>query len=225
MRKLFLASSFRTLDQNLKNELLKFLPKKPEEILVGHIPNAGDVKEDRSYIDITKDQLRSMGMNVKDVDLRDQNTETLKKELADCDVILVNGGNTYYLLNLVRKSGFDKVINEFLDQGKVYIGISAGSYIACPTIEQSGWKRVDEDAEKSKLDDLTALSLVPFIISAHYNREKYREAVADGVAKTKYPVVALYDTQAIEVIDDKYKVVGDGPKEFFNGFKENWDAK
>lgn len=222
MRKLFLASSFRTLlaDETLEAELLNFLPKKSEEIKIGHVPNAGDVEEDTSYIKESTDQLKAMGMKIKKIDLRKENKDSLKENLADCNVIFVNGGNTFYLLDIIRKSGFDKVLPDLLDQGKVYISASAGSYIACPTIEQAGWKRTDPDRNIPGLKDLTAMNLVPFLISAHYNREKYREAVENGVGTTEYPVVVLYDSQAVKVEGDKYKVVGDGKREFFNGFKE-----
>ena len=140
--------------------------------------------------------------------------------ISFCDIIYVNGGNTYYLLDKVRKSGFDKIIGELLDQGKIYVGVSAGSYLASPTIEAAGWKHTDPDRNVVKLKDLTALNLVPFIITAHYNRKKYRVAVSAGAAKSKYPVVALYDSQAVQVEGDKYKIVGEGKREFFNGFVE-----
>lgn len=221
MKKLFLASSFRTLlsDDKLKNELIQFLPKKPENILIGHIPNAGDVEDDKSYIKESTDQLEATGMKIKKIDLKKENINSLKEKLFDCDVIFVNGGNTFYLLDVIRKSGFDKVLPELLDQGKIYIAASAGSYVACPTIEAGSWKNADNDVVGLK--DLTAMNFVPFIIAAHYNREKYYQATLDGAKKSKYPVVALYDSQAIAVEGDKYKVVGDGPREFFNGFKEN----
>jgi len=220
MRKLFLASSFRTLlaDKILKNELLKFLVKKPENILIGHIPNAADPEIDKSYVKESTDQLEAMGMKIKKIDLKKENEKTLKEKFADCDVIFVNGGNTFYLLDIVRKSGFDKILPELLEQGKIYIAASAGSYITCPTIEAAGWK--DADKNIVGLKDLTGLNLVPFIITAHFNREKYYQAVIGAVKTTNLPVVALFDTQAVEVEDDKYKVVGEGERVFFNGFKE-----
>ncbi|MCX6732575.1 MAG: hypothetical protein NTV98_03480 [Candidatus Roizmanbacteria bacterium] len=41
-----------------------------------------------------------------------------------------------------------------------------------------------------------------------------------NVVSTKYPVVALYDTQAVLVENGKWKIVGEGKREFYNGFKE-----
>lgn len=218
MKKLFLASSFRTLlsDEILKKELLKFLEKKPEDILIGHIPNASDPQEDKSYVKETVDQLKDLGMKIRTIDLRVENAETFKEKLDDCDVIFVNGGNTFYLLDIIRKNGFDKILLELINQGKIYIAASAGSYIACPTIEVSSWKHTDRNVVNIK--DLRALNLVPFLITAHYNREKYQIPVENGVKTTKLPVVALNDKQAIVVEDDSYRIVGDDFKLFFNGF-------
>lgn len=104
-------------------------------------------------------------------------------------------------------------------QGLPHIGISAGSYICCPTIEQSTWKHADRN--KIGLKDLTALNLVPFLITAHFE-EKHRLIIEKMAKTTDYPIVALNDTQAILVDRGKYKLVGDDDKEFFNRFKEYW---
>lgn len=220
MKKLFLASSFRTLlsDKKLKNELLNFLSKKPEDIVIAHIPNAADPEKNKSYVKESTDQLEAMGMKIKKIDLRKENKSLLKKKFTGCDVIFVNGGNTFYLLDIFRKSGLGKILPDLLDQGKVYVAASAGSYIVCPTIEAAGWKHADRNIVGLK--NLKGLNLVPFIITAHYDKEKYHDSVEYGAKKSKLPVVALYDTQAITVEGDKYKVVGSGQKEFFNGFKE-----
>ncbi len=218
MRKLFLTSD--GLPEGLKDIFLEFLGKDPKSMKVAFIPTAAKPEIDKSFVDRVKKELNKMGMEVFEVDFEEEDQKSLKNRLSDCDIIYVNGGNTYYLLDKVRKSGFDKIIGELLDKGKIYVGVSAGSYIACPNIEQAGWKKRDTDRNVVDLDDLTALNLVPFMITAHYNREKYRVAVVDGVAKSKYPVVALRDSQAVQVEGDKYKVVGKGRREFFNGFKE-----
>ena len=91
------------------------------------------------------------------------------------------------------------------------------------TVDDDVNKELNEqtmEIELQKLKDLKGLNLVPFIITAHYNKEKYRDSVEYGAKKIKLPVVALYDTQAVVVENGKYRIVGKGPKEFFNGFKE-----
>ena len=49
--------------------------------------------------------------------------------INEFDVMYMMGGNTFYLLNIIRKTGFDKNIKEFINSGKIYVGSSAGSEI------------------------------------------------------------------------------------------------
>lgn len=146
-----------------------------------------------------------------------KNKEDLYSVLSNKDIILVNGGNTFYLLKYVKESGFDDVIRQLFNQGKIYIGISAGSYIVCPTIEQAHWRH--QDRNDWNVTDLTGLNLVPFLISAHFN-ESVRSEVEEGAKLTKYPVVALSDTQAILVKENEVKIVGEGEQETYNNFSE-----
>lgn len=155
-------------------------------------------------------------MNYILVDLKGENEETLYQKLSNVDVILVEGGNTFYLLDWVKKSGFDKAVKRLIEDGKVYYGISAGTYIACPTIEHSKWKHLD-DPDKASRTDLDALNLVDFLIVAHY-ADKYKEAVDNGVKTTSYSVVALTDQQAIVVDGDNIELAGLEPVLKYNGF-------
>lgn len=155
--------------------------------------------------------------DIEDLDFRGKTQRELEHSLEDRDIIFVNGGNTLYLLHWIRKSGFDKIIRSLLNEGKLYVGVSAGSYVACPTIEAAGWKHRDKN--NIGLKDLRALNLVPFLITAHFE-EKYRPVIEQAAKGTKYPIVALYDTQAALAEDGSCKIVGPGRKEFFNGFAE-----
>lgn len=148
---------------------------------------------------------------------RGKTSTELEKILADKDVVFVNGGNTFYLLDWTRKSGFDTILNGFLKRGGLYVGVSAGSYLACPTIEQATWKRADRN--RWGVTDFKALSYVPFLIVAHFE-EKYRNLVDGAAKRTKYPIVALTDKQAVVVDGKKVKIVGVGNKEGWNGFEE-----
>ena len=203
---------------NVREEIIKILPRPAHQVKLAHIITAAKAESNQDYMLKDKQQMKELGFDVEDIDIEGKNENELINLLENKDIICVQGGNTFYLLKAVRKSGFDKVINKLILQGKIYIGISAGSYIACPTIVQSTWKH--QDRNHIGLTDFTALNLVPFILVAHF-KERYRKIIEDATKTTKYPVVALSDTQAILVEDHKYKLVGKGNREFFNGFKEN----
>jgi len=217
-RKLLLTS--KGLPEELSGAFLYFLGKSPKKCSVSFITTAAYADgENPEWLDYYVKQLRGYGIeNIEELDLKNKTQKELSSALNDKDIIFVNGGNTFYLLYWIRKSGFGRMIYNLLDEGKVYIGVSAGSYVACPTIEAATWKHSDRN--KIGLKDLTGLNLVPFLVSTHFE-EQYRSVIEKASRSVKYPIVALNDTQAVLVEDSRYKVVGAGRKEFFNGFAEN----
>lgn len=203
----------------IRKYFLSVLSKKPEENNVALITTAAyGETEDPHWLQNDRQSLYDCGIrNIEDLDLKGKNQSDLEKILANKDIIFVSGGNTFYLLYWMRKSGFHEIITTFLERGGLYVGASAGSYVACPTIEQATWKH--QDRNKIGITDLTALNLVPFLITAHFE-EKYRRIIESAAKRTQYPIVALNDKQAVLVDRSRVKVIGEGRKEFWNEFKE-----
>ena len=50
------------------------------------------------------------------------------------DYIVVPGGNTFKLLHYVREFHLDSFIRQQVENGAVYLGFSAGAYLACQNI-------------------------------------------------------------------------------------------
>lgn len=216
--KLLLTSN--GIKSGFKNDFLSLLPNKPlNKISVSYVITAAFGDEgNKSWVNIAKEDLRKLGIsNIEDLDIRGKTENELYAILSKKDIILVNGGNTFYLLKYARESGFDRVIKQLVNENKLYVGISAGSYIACPTIEQAHWKH--QDRNDFEVKDLNGLNLVPFLITAHFS-ENVRAEAEEGIKSTSYPVVCLYDNQAVLVKDNSIKIIGDGKREFYNGFKE-----
>lgn len=192
---------------NVKEEILKIISKPANQIKIAHVITASKVAKDLSYLEKENQIMKELGFSVEDVDIEGKNENELRILLNDKDIIYVQGGNTFYLLKHVKVSGFDKVVKELVKKGTIYIGVSAGSYIACPTIEMANWKHSDKN--KFGLTDLTGLNLVPFLLSVHFKPE-YAEVLKQEIATTKYPVKILTDKQAILVRDNDIKLVGRG---------------
>ena len=125
----------------------------------------------------------------------------------DKNIIHVEGGNTFYLLKAIRETGFGGLLNEMINEGKVYIGTSAGSYVMCPTIEVANWDKSGKG--RFGVTDFTALNYVPFILKVHYKDDSEAE-VRNNLQTLKYPLRILRDGQGILVEDGKYTFVGDG---------------
>ena len=203
MKTLLLTSA----GMSVKEEILKILPKPANQIKLAHIITASKAEKDTSYMMSDKQQMIEAGFQVEDIDIEGKNEVELRDLLKDKDIIYVQGGNTFYLLKYVQESGFDKVVKELIEKGVIYIGVSAGSYIACPTIEMATWKPPDRNIVG--LTNLTALNLVAFLITAHYKPE-YEPIIKEAVLNSKYPVRILTDDQAILVRSEEVKLVGKG---------------
>ena len=84
------------------------------------------------------------------------------KAVRDADCIVVGGGNTFHLVAEMHRYGLMKVIRERALAGVPYIGWSAGSNVACPTLCTTNDMPIVQPAS------FETLNLVPFQINPHY---------------------------------------------------------
>ncbi len=187
---------------------VKDFGKPLKEMKMAYIITASKKVDDLTYIENHKREMNRQGFDYEEIDIAGKTKEELKDILKDKESIYVEGGNIFYLLKCVRESGFEEVVKELIEQGVVYIGSSAGSYIACPTIEVAG-KASRHNFDKCGIVDYTAMNLVPFLIKAHYNPER-KEELKESLKGVKYPVKLLTDDQAVLVKDDEVSLLGNG---------------
>lgn len=218
MKKLLLTSSGLTTPA-LREAFGQLLPKRPTECVVAFVQSAAATPDDWQRVQHRLDELGSVGVQTVIVDRSEQDTSALRAKLDGVDAIFVNGGSTLSLLEWARSTGFDQITTKLVEQGVPYIGVSAGSYLACPTLEMKGWKRSSPKYEAAA--KRPALNLVPFFLVVHYD-ESVVTAIVAGAATTPLPVIALRDGQAIQMVGDQVSFVGDGEPVAFNGFAEQY---
>lgn len=211
--KLLLTSAGYEENLEIGKEFLKLVSKEPSEIKVFLVSTAERGDEDWKWVKLTIKELKRIGIDPKNVSVFSLNRKVERRDLENIDVIYVCGGNTFIYLDRIRKTGLDKKIKEFVRKGGVYFGVSAGSYVTCPTIDMATWKHADRNT--IGLKDLKALSLVPFLITAHFEK-KYRPIIEKAASQTKYPIIALTDRQAVLVKRKSVKIIGGGKKNVFN---------
>jgi len=132
MKKIFLTSTGLT---NLKvREAILGEIGKMQSQSVAIITTADDEKENNKYCQLALSQFNELGFKKVDfVDLE----RTPDYDFLDYGIIYVSGGDTFRLLKFAKEANFRKTLSDLFDRGGVYIGVSAGSYIMCPTIEMS----------------------------------------------------------------------------------------
>lgn len=184
----------------------RHLTDKPLDTLkVLFIPTAANVEENPTYVDRDRKILKDANINFKEFDISGQSKQGIEKALSGVDVVIVEGGNTFYLLEKVLESGFDEVIKSLLPSGVIYVGTSAGAVLAGPNIEPV--KYFDNPHEASSLKSYEGLGLVNFIILPHFHPDdKTFEKTINEFGK-KYKLIKLTNDQTILVEGNNWKLV------------------
>ncbi|MEK7620471.1 MAG: Type 1 glutamine amidotransferase-like domain-containing protein [Patescibacteria group bacterium] len=204
--KLFLTSS--CISEELRKPFLKFLGNPSQQIKLYFIPTASDVENEKFYTCKSMDDFSATGINPVWYSLKFKTKEQIAHELADADVIWVNGGNTFYLLDVARKTGFMVIVDDLVrNKGVMYGGTSAGSILASPTIEVAGWGGDGADKNVVGLTDLTSLGFVPFIVHVHYEPETEKADLLSH--QSAIPIYAIPDGCAVEVNNEDITIHGD----------------
>lgn len=175
MKNLFLTSSFKDVvplftefESNLQGKTVTF------------IPTASKVEEVVFYVEAGKKVLEDLGLIVEELDAATETLEEITATLKKNDFIYVTGGNTFFLLQELKRTGADKLILEEIAKGKLYIGESAGAVITSPNI--SYIQSMDSVKKATNLTNYDALNLVDFSILPHYNNAPFKEVTQKIVA-------------------------------------------
>lgn len=169
--KLYLASyAMVSMIKIIKHEGRDFVGKKAI-----FIPTAGDPYDNKDFVEADKIALKKYGLDVVEMDVKNRNEKEVREMIDGADIVLVAGGDTFYLMEKLKESRADKIIKEFVARGGIYIGSSAGSIICCPTIE--GAEDFDDPNLTPKLDNFDGLGIFRNVIIPHAQKEKYFERI------------------------------------------------
>jgi dipeptidase E len=139
-----------------KQAISDFLGKKP--LMAVFIPYAAVTFSYNEYVEKVNERFNEFGQNVVGIHtFADQ-----AGAVENAEAIVIGGGNTWQLLRLMRDNKLLPVIRKKVLSGIPYIGWSAGSNVACPTIKTTN--------DMPIVDPLgfDALNLVPFQINPHF---------------------------------------------------------
>ena len=139
-----------------KHNIKDFLGDKAINCLF--IPYAAVTFSFDEYVDKVNTRFAEIGHKVTGIHSYDNPIEAVEK----AEAIIVGGGNTWQLVKMLQENNLMEAIVKKVQEGTPYVGWSAGSNIACPTLKTTNDMPIVEPAS------FNTLNLVPFQINPHY---------------------------------------------------------
>ena len=142
------------------------------------------------------------------------------KALGNAGAVVVGGGNTFQLLRTLYATELVRAIRVRVLGGLPYVGWSAGSNVACPTIMTTN------DMPITEPPSLRAMHLVPFQINPHYTDvrpeghagESRDQRIAEFlVMNPKVKVAGLREGSLLHVVDRTLRLSGRDMRVFEHG--------
>lgn len=180
------------------------------------------MKSEQEYVDFVKATLEPHGIKVISP-VGERNPKAL---LDKAGGIFIGGGNTYRLLDELNKTGMLQAIKQKIDKGMPYLGSSAGTIIACPTIATT-----NDMHSRVPPPSINALGAIPFQLNCHFmddhmfdpkhNSETRTTRIAEFQRENPdMPVLGIREGSALRVQGDKIYLLGEKTARLFRHGKE-----
>lgn len=195
---LFLCSHFSQVGNLIKEKI--------ENKKVVFIPTASINEGYTGYVGSARKLFKKMGANLTEIDISKEDSKTIEAVFEETDIIYFTGGNSFFLIDQLRKTGVDKLLKKELKKGKLMIGESAGSVICAPSI--SYIEIMDEKPEDySQIDD-NGLNLIDFYVLPHYLTSPFKKITATILKKfSDLKICPINNHQAIMVNGKESKII------------------
>lgn len=181
MKKILLTSAGFE-NKRIEEEFMELIDKEARDIKALFITTAAVEPDAIMVLPKCLEDLLNCGILKENITVYDMHKLIEFEEIKKYDVIYVCGGNTTYLVNRIREVGFKNRVNAFIQNGGIYIGVSAGSVAA------SGEYENGLDFIKNKL-------------GVHFDK-----GTESGVVRNEGPIY-LTDNQAVLITDEVIKII------------------
>ncbi len=188
-----------------KPHIKQFLGDKVKEVLF--IPYAGVSISYDAYTSKVENIFMKLGYELTSV----HKAEDPVAAVQQAEAIVVGGGNTFHLVHMMHETGVMDAIREKALEGIPYIGWSAGSNVACPSLKTTNDMPIIEPGS------FNTLNLISFQINPHYTdaiipnhkgesrEDRIREYL---VANPERIVVGLKEGAILRIEGDNIKYIG-----------------
>jgi len=215
-----LLTSAGIKNKSIADAMFDLVQKKPSDITLAFIPTASNVElGDKDWLIEDLINLKNLGLKMIDiVDISALPREKWLPRLESADVLFFEGGNSYHLMEWIRKSGLEKDLPHLLES-RVYVGSSAGSMVTNKDLAlKLSQELYGEDLERTDL--MAGLCFVDFYLLPHlyspYFLLRNKENIETAIRGMKEVVYAMDDNSAIKIDGDDIKIVSEGKYLVFN---------
>lgn len=215
-RRLLLLSNSTNYGQSYleypKLEISRFLGKEVKEVLF--IPYAGVGFSYDVYTEKVALPFSELGYKIQGI----HSFLDPKQAVMNAEAIAIGGGNTFELLNQLYSNDLIESIVRRVDDGIPYMGWSAGSNVAGPSIKTTNDMPIVEPPS------FNALNLIPFQINPHYTEttlpnhggETRKDRINEFLQLNQEAVVVgLPEGNMLEVSSNECRLIGDGVCKIF----------
>ena len=187
------------MDERLLNLIGKQHP------VIGYIPSSADPK--RAWFEQQQAYYKSLNANLSVYfELETEYDPEKIEDLLACDAIHLSGGSTYNFLYWLRARRFIPLLRDYVANGGVLIGVSAGAILMTPKISTT---HICGEEPSRDLNDLSALNFVDFAFLPHINQIESPEAKLIEYSVTqKRKIFGCNDGDGIIVDGDNIQCIG-----------------
>lgn len=185
--------------ENIDKEIVNLTNKKnPNFLFLCHAINILEVQE--SYFNIMKNIYGNIfGCNCDILKIEELNDiELVKKKLEWADIIYEGGGNTKEMISLWQNTGFDKLLYDSWNDGKVICGISAGA---------NCWFKSCNAECNDGFECLECLGWYDFYLTPHCNEEGRYKSSKEQLKDNGLIGIMLSNCCALEIVNNEFKII------------------
>ena len=195
--KLFLCSHFSSVGSLIKEEI--------ENKKVAFILTASLREGYTGYVGSARKLFKKLGAIVTEIDISTEAYSTIQSVFEEADVIYFTGGNSFFLMDQLRKTGTDGLLKKELANGKLMIGESAGAIICAPSIQYI--EQMDEKPEDYSQEDDAGLDLIDFYVLPHYLTAPFKKVTKKIMTEFSENLCPINNRQGIVIDGEGSKVI------------------
>lgn len=180
---------------------------------IAYIPTAANAEEGMGVWKQggTWQLVQNLGAKVDLIQLEDYRDNSYLELIKNKDIAWFAGGFPGYLMYWIRLRSLDLYLKEFLGNGKLFVGSSAGAMVAGETLSAAEWGFDDNENERGA-NDIKPLGLVDFDIYPHYEDALY-EKIKENYKGRKLYLLKNGEEMVVEdggsTSNDKITVIGE----------------